>query len=452
MIVKNEVCVLGRCLKSALDIADEIIINDTGSTDATRAVAQGFGAHIIQSDWKNDFSYSRNISIREATGEWILWLDADDVVPVQSIPLITALKKETSDKVFGFIVRNEKPGNTGTEFVQSRMFPNRPDIFFERRIHEQMMLSAMRQGLKLVETGVVIEHHGYADPEAVQIKAKRNIPLLLAEYKENGPEPVLAVEIADSYSIIGESENARTWYENVLELPESEQSFPDIASQACLGIGNLLNIATDYSAAIKFFQKALRLSPIRVDALYSLAVSFELCGRTHEAIDYLYKIIQTVPAPQKIGIDFREANIKSYLRLGRLLIYCNKHNEAMALAVQALRQLPFRPEIQNMAGKIYFRNGKLMEALHAFEKSLELEKTNIDAYIGLCQIYLAAGKKETAIQTMEAIMPAFLDNARFWALYRRICGDLPDKSLPATIDLAHIEKEEKKIRQDYAKQ
>src|SRR5271157_3277073 len=120
MIVKNEARLLARCLESCRDIADEIIINDTGSTDATVEIAQSRGARLIASEWKNDFSYSRNISLRAASCAWILWLDADDVVPSQSIPIINDLKKSGGDQVFGFVVRNQKPGGTGTEFVQAR--------------------------------------------------------------------------------------------------------------------------------------------------------------------------------------------------------------------------------------------------------------------------------------------------------------------------------------------
>ena len=201
MIVKNEARVLARCLESCRDIADEIVVVDTGSIDATVEIAQSLGARVVVSEWKNDFSYSRNISLRNASCAWILWLDADDVVPSQSVPIINALKKGAPDRVFGFVVRNQKPGNTGSEFVQARMFPNDSRICFERRIHEQMMLSALRIGLKLVETRAVVEHYGYAEPDLLNQKALRNIGLLLEEYGQYGPDPVMGVEIADSYLI-----------------------------------------------------------------------------------------------------------------------------------------------------------------------------------------------------------------------------------------------------------
>jgi tetratricopeptide (TPR) repeat protein len=415
-------------------------------------VARDYNAHIIQTEWKNDFSLARNRSLKAATGKWILWLDADDVVPEQSLPIIGELKKEKADKVFGFIVRNEKPGNTGTEFIQARMFPNRPEIFFERRIHEQMMMSALRQGLSLVETKAVVEHHGYSDSKTVQSKARRNLPLLLAEYGEGSPDPVMAIEIADSYTILGENDQAKTWYEKILAIPESESAFPEIASQACLGLGNLYNTAGNFHEAISCLQKALRQSPHRLDALYSLAVSFELSGRQPEAVDSLYTIIRTKPVALKVGIDFREAKIKSFLRLGRLLFECSWNDEALDLAGQAVAAFPHRPEIQNMAGRIYFRNKKFMEALHAFEKSLAIEKVNIDAYVGLCQIYLYAGKKETAAQTVIAMRPVFESHPRYWALSRQIHGDSAASALPETVEASAVAEEEKKIRLDYALQ
>jgi glycosyltransferase involved in cell wall biosynthesis len=449
MIVKNEASILGRCLKSVVPVADEIIVVDTGSSDSTIDVARANNAHIIQTEWKNDFSLARNRSLKAASGEWILWLDADDVVPAPSLPIIEELKKETADKVFGFIVRNEKPGNTGTEFIQARMFPNRPEIFFERRIHEQMMMSALRQGLSLVETNAIVEHHGYSDPKTVQSKARRNIPLLLTEYEESSPDPVMAIEIADSYTILGENDHAKTWYEKVHAIPESESAFPEIASQACLGLGNLFNTAGNYNEAISCLQKALRLSPHRLDALYSLAVSFELSGRQPDAVDCLYTIIRTKPVALKVGIDFREAKIKSFLRLGRLLIECQWNDEAVDVAGQGVAMFPHRPEIQNMAGRIYYRNKKFMEALHAFEKSLVIEKVNIDAYVGLCHIYLYAGKKEIAAQTVAAIRSAFEDHPRFWALSRQIHGAPAEGILPKTVEAAAVAEEEKKIRLDY---
>jgi len=80
MIVKNEAHCLAACLDSVHDIADEILIGDTGSTDDTVAVAREYGAKILSIPWQDDFSAARNAVLAEATGGWLLHVDADEVV------------------------------------------------------------------------------------------------------------------------------------------------------------------------------------------------------------------------------------------------------------------------------------------------------------------------------------------------------------------------------------
>ena len=80
MIVKNEEANLGRCLESVKGVADEIIIVDTGSTDRTVEIARQHGAKIVSHQWDDDFAVARNVSLRAATSDWILVLDADEAL------------------------------------------------------------------------------------------------------------------------------------------------------------------------------------------------------------------------------------------------------------------------------------------------------------------------------------------------------------------------------------
>lgn len=80
MIVKNEEDVLERALKSVQDIADEIIIVDTGSTDSTKDIASSYTNKIYDFEWCDDFSKARNYSFSKATKDYCMWLDADDVI------------------------------------------------------------------------------------------------------------------------------------------------------------------------------------------------------------------------------------------------------------------------------------------------------------------------------------------------------------------------------------
>ena len=83
MITKNEENNLSRCLDCIKEFVDEIIIVDTGSTDKTVEIAKSYGAHIYHYDWNNDFSKARNVSLQKATKDWILVLDADEVLPYE---------------------------------------------------------------------------------------------------------------------------------------------------------------------------------------------------------------------------------------------------------------------------------------------------------------------------------------------------------------------------------
>lgn len=80
MIVKDEEKVLGRCLQSVQDIVDQIIIVDTGSIDKTKDIAKEYNAEIYEFQWVDDFSKARNYAFSKAKEDFILWLDADDVI------------------------------------------------------------------------------------------------------------------------------------------------------------------------------------------------------------------------------------------------------------------------------------------------------------------------------------------------------------------------------------
>ncbi|MBD3317918.1 MAG: glycosyltransferase [Chitinivibrionales bacterium] len=449
MIVKNEAAVLGRCLRSVTGFAEEIIVVDTGSDDDTVAIAEEFGATVIRSDWRDDFSYSRNISLDHASCTWILWLDADDVVPRESVMSLEELKAESPDKVFAFVVRNEKPGGTGSEFVQARMFPRDSRIRFERRIHEQVMPSALRSGFSMVTKPVVIEHHGYADPDALRSKAERNVRVLMEEYGKTKSDPVSAVEIADSLTIMERWEDAEKWYRRTLAVPSCSSQFPAIAGQAWMGLGNIQNRRGAHAEAVRSFGESVRHSPDRPDALYGLAVARELIGRPDEAVATLERILTIKSVALPVGVDFRQTRIKAYLRLGRLL---EEHEPGRVepLVARALDDCGERPEIQNMAGRIGFRRGKHMDALHRFEQSLRIaNEGNLDAYIGLCMVYRIAGRNELIEKTLNSVRPLFSHMPRYWAFRNLLSTTISPESPPSSISSQAMDEEQSFLKRSY---
>ncbi len=96
MIVRDEEAVLGRCLESIREAVDEIVIVDTGSADGTKAVAARYTDKIFDFPWCDDFAAARNFAFSKGTGDFLLWLDADDVILPEDLRRFLALK-ETLD-------------------------------------------------------------------------------------------------------------------------------------------------------------------------------------------------------------------------------------------------------------------------------------------------------------------------------------------------------------------
>ena len=87
MIVKNEEEMLPGCLEAVRDAVDEMVIVDTGSSDRTVEIAESFGAKVVHFPWNGSFADARNCSLDHATGDWVLYLDADEhLVPEDAPP------------------------------------------------------------------------------------------------------------------------------------------------------------------------------------------------------------------------------------------------------------------------------------------------------------------------------------------------------------------------------
>ncbi len=169
MIVKNEENNLPHCLESVRGIFDEIVIVDTGSQDRTIEIARSFGAKVFEFAWVDDFAAARNEALAHASGDFIFWLDADDVVePAEQEKLRTLLATLSTDDLAGYVVRcacDPSPDGTGGETVVDhiRLFPRRDDVRWTYRVHEQILPSLRRVGIPTRWTDLTVRHTGYVD-------------------------------------------------------------------------------------------------------------------------------------------------------------------------------------------------------------------------------------------------------------------------------------------------
>ena len=139
MIVKNEEALLPTCLESVKDHVDEIVIVDTGSTDRTVEVATKYNAKIYHHPWENSFSKARNYSLKYATCDWILILDADEEISGNDAPRLKSLIRESSaDLIYLQVLDKTTEGKIVSVLNSERLFKNHHGIRYDGIVHNAL--------------------------------------------------------------------------------------------------------------------------------------------------------------------------------------------------------------------------------------------------------------------------------------------------------------------------
>ncbi len=216
MIVKNEADNLGRCLKSVEDVVDEIIVVDTGSTDDTVAIAENFGAKVIRYPWQNDFSAARNVSLDHSTGEWVMFLDADEELVKEDIPELKELLQSTQQEGFffnEFSFVGEKEDDGGVVNPAFRLWRNKPEYRFTGALHEQIVAKVQSHNPNVGFSGVRIKHYGYLNKVTTgKDKIKRNLDILLKEVKDKPNDSFTRFNLGVEYLRLSDYDKALEQY------------------------------------------------------------------------------------------------------------------------------------------------------------------------------------------------------------------------------------------------
>jgi glycosyltransferase involved in cell wall biosynthesis len=206
MIVGNNEETLEACLQSITGHVDEIIIVDTGSRDRTIEIAKKYTDKVFNFVWINDFAAARNFSLLKASGDLILWMDSDDILPKESVIAIEAIRHANDPQAaYCFNINNvdmAPPANKWrNKYPQIRIFPKFYPKSFNKRIlfqnegvsglHESVEKACIDADLEVRGLDFEIEHQGYKDRGVLDRKILRNLRLAnFAEFKKaTGREP-----------------------------------------------------------------------------------------------------------------------------------------------------------------------------------------------------------------------------------------------------------------------
>lgn len=207
LIVKNEDKYLDGCLASLVGHVDEIVVVDTGSTDATVSIAESHKAKLLHHRWTEDFAEARNIALDAAAGDWVLYIDADERLRA---PTGMGLAGMLQGKQAAAACVRFMPKSGFTRYREPRLFLNRNDIRFRGRIHETVMPDIERVcsafGLTIIMTDAMIDHLGYDGKQ--DHKHPRNLPLLMAEVENSPARVYYYYHLAETLAALDRTEDA----------------------------------------------------------------------------------------------------------------------------------------------------------------------------------------------------------------------------------------------------
>jgi len=226
LITKNEERFLGQCLASVKNIASQIVVVDTGSTDRTIEIAQEHGAEVHQFAWCDDFSAARNVALEHAIGDWVLMLDADEELSTDALEKLRAHLNEPKVIAWRLPIVDVGREGEGCSHVP-RLFRNAPGLFYIGRVHEQVFSSieVRREewGLENRIGAAKLIHHGYtAEITRDRNKVERNLRLLELAIEELPGEPHLLMNLGLELSRSGREAEALDKYREAFEVLSSK--------------------------------------------------------------------------------------------------------------------------------------------------------------------------------------------------------------------------------------
>jgi tetratricopeptide (TPR) repeat protein len=335
MIVKDEEAMLPRCLAAVADHVDEIVVVDTGSTDGTVAIAESFGARVLHHPWTGDFSEARNVGLDAAKGDWLMFLDADEVLVTEDGPRLREALGQTWREAFYISETNHmghEEDGSAIDHQAMRLWRNRPAYRFEGRVHEHFSESLPMIGERIGTLAVRVDHYGYLTAvRSAKDKTQRNLQLLQRQAAEGNDSPFLHFNLGTEYSVAGDQALALRHMERAWEQLSEEPGrgarrgyFPTLANRYI----RLLMTNGRVQDGLRVGDEVLDLLPAFTDVVYSQAFAHRHLGDRAAAIAAAQRCLEMGDAPAAYVATKGSGTFLARILLAELLVQEGRGDEA----------------------------------------------------------------------------------------------------------------------------
>lgn len=401
MIVKNEEKYLPKCLNSVKEIVDEIIIVDTGSIDKTVDIAESFGAKVYHFQWTNSFSEARNESLKYATKDWILIMDADDEFCSEDIGKFNELINapldidnlyyfETLNYCGSFVDSNNISIN-----LNPRLFKNFHGFHYEGEVHNQLVNSKSK--IIDINHDIRIYHYGYLD-ENINSKDKRNRNLyLLEEQLKRNPEDKYAnFNLGNEYFASSQIKKALEYY---------YKSYEDFNPNSGYGFILLIRIVIsnyyigEYVSALEYADIGSKYFPLVTDLYFYKANVYKALNKPTLAIKALEKCIELGEPPSQLKFLYGTGSFKALYMLADIYMELKDYETAYKYYIETIKA----------KRDLYFPLYPIAHILKEEKTPLEEFKNTIEnffsyypeAYPIIADIFYCEGYYQTTLEYIE---------------------------------------------------
>ncbi len=406
MIVRDEADCLAECLASIRELCDEMVVGDTGSTDSSQEIARSFGARVLDVPWSDDFSAARNAVLRAATGDWLLHLDADEVLDEEGARQIRELVDQDGagcdaveltlanycddPRAWRWVpaskdspYRRHFSGYLAVPLL--RLFRNGRGYEYREPVHENISASVREYGGQVGRLPVLVHHYGY-DLDAYRSGAKAHRYYAIARRKlESTPDdPKALYDFAEQALACGDQETAEVACRHALHL------YPDDVHTGTT-LANILLQRGDFAEARQLLlQLEYSGLPHIQTALGSLAYRE---GRLSEARECLENVVRETPH-----------QVLAWLYLARVYDVFHDNAGVDRCLAQVLEMAPELPECRQRVEALHLRRrgdalfavGKIREALQYFLVVQKMDSEDPLVYNNLGVVLWQIGEAQRA--------------------------------------------------------